>query len=311
MDVSTRRLRYFVAVAEELQFTRAAARMFVAQQALSKQIRELEEIVGTPLFRRSTRKVELTEAGHQLLPAVREALAVLDAGFETARRAGRGEVGTLRLGFVTGAALELTSPIMAAFVEENPGVHIEMHEAAPPDAAGAIADGSYDVAFVRQPISADDVEFVQLFVEPLVLSISSRHPLAGRRSVSVHEIVDLPMVVSRTSDDAYRSFWTLDAHRDGRPARIVAHTTSHTEQLEVVATGMACAATVAAAARMTPRADLRYVPIDDAPGSPAGVAWRRGATNPLIARFVAVAEQVRDRERGVVELIEHPFGGGA
>src|SRR4030088_1556010 len=110
VDVQTRRLRYFVALAQELHFSRAAARLHIAQQALSKQIRELEENVGAQLLQRSTRKVELTPAGAAFLKAAHAALAAFDDGVQDARRLARGDAGTLRLGYVVGGALELTRP---------------------------------------------------------------------------------------------------------------------------------------------------------------------------------------------------------
>lgn len=260
MDVSTRKLRYFVAVAEELHFSRAAARLFVAQQSLSKQVRELEDDIGTQLLRRSTRSVELTPAGKVLLVSAREALAAIDADIEITRRTGRGEVGTLKLGFVSGSALELTPRIRAEFNERQPGVHIDLHEFAASEAAASLADGECDLAFLRTPITATGLEFEPLLVEPLVAAISSSHNLAKRRSVQVAELLDEPMVVSRTDDDLWRRYWTLDAYRDGRPARVVARTGSHTEQMELVAAGVGWALTPAAAARFTPRPDIRYLP---------------------------------------------------
>ncbi|MFJ8438830.1 LysR family transcriptional regulator [Kitasatospora griseola] len=113
VDVSSRKLRHFVAVAEELHFSRAAARLFVTQQSLSTQIRELEKAVGVTLLHRTTRSVELMPAGEVLLAAVRKSPAVLDTGMEAARPTHRGENGRVKVGFVIGAALEPTPLILA------------------------------------------------------------------------------------------------------------------------------------------------------------------------------------------------------
>lgn len=311
MDVSTRKLRYFVAVAEELHFSRAAAKLYVAQQALSKQIRELEDAVGAQLLRRTTRSVELTPAGEVLLAAAREALATLDAGVQAAARTGRGEVGTLRLGFGVGAALELTVPITSAFSARYPGIRLELREYGFGDPTAGLGDGTADVAFVRGPTAVTGLELVPLFTEPLVLVVARAHRLAGKASVSVRELLDEPIVVGRSSDEVWRSFWTLDAYRDGTAARVAMETSSHTEELEVVATGAAISVTTAAAARYTPHGGLAYVPVTDIAGSTLSVGYLRGRRGPLIERFVRVAREVRARESATVALIEHPFTSAA
>src|SRR5258705_7219567 len=122
VDLQTRRLRYFVALAEELHFSRTAARLHIAQQALSKQIRELEETLGAQLLERSTRNVQLTPAGAAFLEAARATLAALDDGVEAARRLARGDAGTLRLGYVVGGAPQLPRPILDELPPRHPRV---------------------------------------------------------------------------------------------------------------------------------------------------------------------------------------------
>ncbi|WP_245238566.1 LysR substrate-binding domain-containing protein [Streptomyces sp. MZ04] len=307
MDVSSRKLRYFVAVAEDLHFSRAAGRLFVTQQALSKQIRELEDDIGVRLLRRTTRSVELTPAGEVLLAAARRSLAELDAGVEAALAANRGESGTVKLGFVIGAALELTSPILAEFGRRHPRIRLDMREYGFADPSAGLADGSSEVAFVRLPISAPDIESEPLFVEPLVAALPSGHRWAGRSSIPVAEMTGEPLVVGRTEDASWRRLWTLDAHRDGEAARVVTLTSSHTEEMELVAAGRACAVTVAGAARYTPHRGVRYIPIDGVSGSTLAVAWRRGHLAPPVERFLEVTREVRARETAVVGAIEQPF----
>ncbi|MGA5193110.1 LysR family transcriptional regulator [Streptomyces exfoliatus] len=309
MDVSSRKLRYFVAVAEELHFSRAAARLFVTQQSLSKQIRELEDDVGVELLHRTTRSVELTQAGEALLTAAREALSVIEAGVEAARIAGRGEAGTLKLGFLVGAALELTAPILSEFGRRHPGIRLELREYGFADPSGGLADGWADVALVRLPLSAADVESDPLFVEPLVAALPAGHRLAGRPVLTVEELVAEPLVVGRSADRAWQRYWTLDAYRGGAAPRLVTETSSQTEEVLMIAAGLAVAVTVAGLERFAPHQGVRYVPLDGVAGSTLSVAWRRGHRTPAVDRFVAVAKEVRDRETAVVAAIEHPFPG--
>jgi DNA-binding transcriptional LysR family regulator len=304
--MQTRRLRYFVALAEELHFSRTAARLHIAQQALSKQIRELEEAVGAQLLRRSTRKVELTPAGAAFLDAAHATLAAFDDGVEAARRLARGEAGTLRLGYVVGGALELTRPILEEFARRHPRAELELREYGHDDRSAGLAGGSADVAFLRPPISTPGIARETLFFEPLLVALPRGHRLAKRAGVSVRELVDEPIAVGESDDLAAESFWTLDAYREpGAPRRIL-HAHSVTEELSLVSAGVACAITGAAIARYTPHPSVRYVPIEDAPGAELALAWRKDAAGPLVESFLEAARAVRERETELVHAIEHP-----
>jgi DNA-binding transcriptional LysR family regulator len=306
VDVQTRRLRYFVAVAEELHFSRAAARLHIAQQALSKQIRELEETLGAQLLERNTRNVELTPAGAAFLDAARATLAALDDGVEAARRLARGEAGTLRLGYVVGAALELTRPILEEFARRHPSVELQLREYGYEDRTAGLAGGAADIAFVRPPITAPGIALETLFVEPLLAALPPGHALAQRAAVSVRDLVQEPIAMRETDDAAAQAFWTLDAYRaPGVKGRIVA-AHSVTEELSLVAAGLACAITSAASARYTPHPSVRYIPIDDAPGAELSLAWREDARSALVERFLETARAVREREAELVRAIEHP-----
>lgn len=305
--MSTRKLRYFVAVAEELHFSRAAARLFVAQQALSKQTRELEDAIGVQLLRRTTRAVELTPAGAAFLAAAKAALAMIDDGIETARRTARGEVGTLNVGFMIGAALELTAPILEEFTERNPGIELALREFGFEDPSCGLTSEWADVAFVRTPITGAGLEFVTVFVEPVVAALPKHHRLAGRDSVTVQEMLREKLAVGRTDDAEWMRFWALDEFRDGTAARRVVLTASQTEEAEIISTGASCAVTAAGGARYLPHPGIRFVPIEDAPGSVLAIGRRAAHASPLVDRFLAAATDVRDREVGLLAGIERPF----
>jgi DNA-binding transcriptional LysR family regulator len=307
VDVHTRKLRYFVAVADDLHFSRAAARLFVAQQALSKQIRELEELVGTQLFERTSRKVELTPAGEAFLVQARAVLAALDAGVQDAWRARGVEIATLRLGFGIGAALELTAPILAEFHEQHSETRLELREYPFTEPSAGLVDSSSDVAFVRLPIDFADIDYEAIFQEPVVVALAARHHLADRPSVTAADLVDEPLAIGRSADVAWQGFWSLDAFRGGKPARAITYTTSQTEELEIVAAGLACSVTSAAGSRYVRHPNVRYIPIEDAPPSMLALAWRRDARTPAVERFREIALAVRDRETDILRSIEQPF----
>ncbi|WP_394845389.1 LysR substrate-binding domain-containing protein [Pendulispora brunnea] len=309
MDLHTRKLRYFLTVADKLNFSRAAEHLKIAQQALSKQIAELEELVGVPLLRRTTRSVELTPAGRIFLESARQALEVLDAGAAAAEREAHGVTGTLHVGFVPGAALELTPAILDEYRGRHPNIALDLREYALEDPSAGLAEGWADVAFVRPPITLAQLDFEPLFTEPVVAAVAKTHPLACRASVRVCELLDGPIAVARSSDPAYRAQWSLSAFRNGAPCRIV-DTSSQTEEIGMVAMGIACSVTPAAVVRFLPHTGVAYVPISDLPGSTVGIGRRRDRPNPLADHFVAAARVVRERERSVIEAIEHPFRTG-
>lgn len=308
IDVHTRKLRYFIAVAEELHFSRAAARLFLAQQALSRQIRELEEEIGIQLFIRSTRKVELTAAGGVFLAGARAALEALDQATAMAVRTNRAVTGTLRIGFYPGAALELTEPIISEFRLRYPDVTLEMHESSMLDPSCGVKDGSSDLGLVRVPADVDGMDVEPLFSEPVVAAVSLAHRFAHRSEVAVHELLDEPLTMSHTEDQTYRAFWLLEGARDGTPPPEVVVTRSVTEEVQLVATGTAVAITAAAATRYAGNPSIRYVPVSDSPRSTVAVAWRTGDDSALIQRFCECALEVRDREVEIVAKIENPNG---
>ncbi|EHN11660.1 transcriptional regulator LysR family [Patulibacter medicamentivorans] len=304
MDLSTRQLRSFVVLAEELHFTRAAARLYVAQQALSRQIREMESRLGVRLLDRTTRRVALTPAGEAFLESARTALDVLDAGIARAGRIGRGEIGTLKLGFQPGAALELTAPILDGFRDRHPDVAVELREFLWDDPSAGVVSGWADVSLTRPPFAGDGIELLPLVHEPVVAAMTRSHRLAGRGSIRIADLLDEPMVVGRSADAIWTAHWTLADHRDGRPARIAMHTTSHTEELDVVAAGVGVMVTPAAAGRFTPHPAIAYVPIDDHPPAVLSVAWRSDERGPLVDAFLAVVRDVLDERAELVARME-------
>ncbi|WP_411576812.1 LysR family transcriptional regulator [Streptomyces mutabilis] len=302
--MNLRRLRAYVTVAEELHFTRAAAKLFVAQQSLSKQIAELEDQVGTRLLKRTSRSVELTPAGQVFLDTAREVLACFDRGAAEARRVGLAEQATLRVGFVVGAALELTTLILSEFTGRHPEVRVELHEFGFADPSAGLATATTDVAFVRLPSSTHDLVTTPLFTEPCVVGVSVSHPLSSRDRVRVQDLLGEPIAIGRTDDTVWRDFWTLAGRRGGKRVSNVIETHSQSEEVEVVAAGMACNITPAAARRYSPHPGVRFLSIDDYPGSVVAVAHRSHQVNPFVAAFVNAATTVRGREPDILRTIQ-------
>jgi DNA-binding transcriptional LysR family regulator len=193
-----RRLRYFIAVAEESSFTRAAERLHIAQPPLSIQIKALEEEIGARLFERDRRRVFLTQAGRHLLERARGILASVESAKAEVRCAALGEVGVLRLGYAASAMFtsSLTSAIKQ-FQSRFPQVVLTLHEMTSLDQLNALHDRSLDAGILRKtdegPPSGIAIE--DWYSSPLVAAMASDHPLAGKRAVKIGDLRDQPLIM--------------------------------------------------------------------------------------------------------------------
>ncbi|WP_458687688.1 LysR family transcriptional regulator [Nocardia tengchongensis] len=305
MDVQTRHLRYFVAVAEELNFTRAAQRLHIAQQALSAQVKQLEQELGVTLLERNTRAVSLTPAGMVYLEDARAILAHLERAGQRAAAMERGSRDRLVLGFTEGAALTLTEPILTAYRARHPVVTVELRQFNYDEPAAGLADCTVDVAFVRLPIATPGLRVRTLFAEPVVVAVPAGHRLAGRPSVRVEDLLDEPILGSATTDPVWNAFWELEAHRNGVPAPVVSRSSTLLEEFMKVASGVGVVVT-AAAARWVPHPGVVLVPIADAPPCELAVARPGDVSTPLAESFMEVAVTVSECNRELVALLEMP-----
>jgi DNA-binding transcriptional LysR family regulator len=197
-----RHLRYFVAIAEERSFTRAAERLWVAQPGLSTQIRRLEAELGVQLFERHTRGVDLTGAGELFLERARTALAAADAASATGRDLEEGLVGSVRLGIVTGAGWPGTSALLGHFGRERPGVELTVVEAYAGTLLRDLRDGRLDAMIAPSEFGSADLRRVRLGREPWLVLAGSGHPLAGSGPVAAPELEGRRFVVTGHRDGA-------------------------------------------------------------------------------------------------------------
>ncbi|OBY23953.1 LysR family transcriptional regulator [Pseudomonas aeruginosa] len=175
-----RHLRYFIAIAEELHFGRAAERLGISQPPLSQQIQALEEEIGARLFERTNRRVELTDAGRLFLDESRQVLAQVDKAVLLARRAHLGELGELKIGFTSSAPFTSTIPSsIHAFRKAYPDVHLDLQEMSSRQVLKALLEESLQVGVIRPLALPDAVHWVELFREPLVAVLRADHPLAA------------------------------------------------------------------------------------------------------------------------------------
>jgi len=189
-----RRLRYFVAVAEELHFGRAARRLNVSQPPLSVQIRTLEREVGAPLLVRTQRRVELTEAGRVLLDEARRLLGQAEAAVMHARRAAQGTVGRLTIGFVSTVDYSILPPLVRRFRQKRPGVALKLLELTGDRQQSLLQSGELDLGLSILPSPAQGLTMRPVFREPLIAAVPANHRLAARRRIALRALAAEPFI---------------------------------------------------------------------------------------------------------------------
>jgi DNA-binding transcriptional LysR family regulator len=293
--VDVRQLRYFIAVAEELHFGRAAARLHVAQPALSQQIAGLERELGVQLLERTNRRVLLTDAGDRLLAEARAVVARFDAAVTTMTRVRDGELATLRVGVFPGPVSLRLPHALAALKERYPDVEVQTLSPPVTTQEAAVADGALDLAFLPWHPSANLC--TQLVArEPIGLALPSDHPLAHADAIAATELSRLA-VVWMARDAAPQVFDTLMTKLEaagGRPRTLLESATPEAS-LSIVAAGLAASLKTeseviasASAGRLVwrPLADVELETVTVA-------AWAPQAREPVVALADLVAAAAR------------------
>lgn len=297
MGPDLRQLRYFLVLAEEPSFTRAAARLHLTQQALSLAVKQLEQRVGIELIVRRPGRVELTPAGAALLDHAARTVAAADE-LEAAMRAQRnGAEGRLRVGLSMDGAGPLTAPILAALRDARPHVEVLVSALDPSRGVGPLVDGGVDVAILHGPLPEDEhVETAALFDEPRVVAVSARGELADAGELAADDLVERPVLARHPAMPAtWEGFFTLVPERGGEQPRRAGEPSRSFEELlwniglrDLVLTLPAHFADTWAAEPF----GIRYVPAPDLSHVAFVVAWRRGTSAPLVNLFRELAELV-------------------
>jgi DNA-binding transcriptional LysR family regulator len=286
-----RKLRYFVAVAEELHFGRAAERLFIAQPVLSRQIRKLEQELGTDLLLRTSRNVALTPAGLQLLDDARSLLAAAEV---TRRRIGAiaHNQATLTIGFFIGD--EFTSA-RKAFSALYPDVEVNLLRTYWHDQTQVVVDGRADVAFVHLPVDGHGLELVPIRSERRVAVLPVSHPAAGKQQISIAELAHDPVIIQRGASPGWQAFHNVDPRPDGHQPRPGPAVDNLEEKLQHVAAGRAISFLPASLATAFAQPGIAYVPVTDIPPITICLAWKTGPPSPLIAAFAGCVKNARQQ----------------
>ncbi|WP_394378673.1 LysR family transcriptional regulator [Saccharopolyspora spinosa] len=295
-EPSIHQLRLFLALADELHFGRVAARLFISQSALSKQLRALETRLGVKLFERNSRAVVLTTAGEALLPEAHAVTAAMSGVLQRARLHARMVTGHLVVGQCgADAALPYARTTLAGLRRRHPGISVEVRSLNFAGQISALNRGEVDVAFVRPPVPPG-IQTLDLATEPRVACLPADDPLATEKQLTLAQladraVADAPPEVSRNWWD----YWTVNPRPDGTPVRYGPTVTDIEALLATIALGEAMMFVPASTKKLFPRAGVAYIEVVDLPLCGAALAWTpENRTRPDIA---AIRECAR---RGIV-----------
>jgi DNA-binding transcriptional LysR family regulator len=292
MDVHVRDLRYFVAVAEELHFTRAAESLRISQPSLSRQIRLLERNLGVPLFQRDRRTVTLTRAGEALLPRARDVLSSWDDALAEATQRAREAAGVLRVGFQTSVAGPLYQVTVARFAARHPDWTVELKLRPWSDPTAGLLDGTSDVAFVWLPIPGQErLERQTLWTEPRHVALWCTHPLAEQIELRISDLLDEPFVALPPAAGSMREHWLAMEERDGHPVRIGAHAETPDETFEAVAAKQGVVLLSAGTAQVYSRPEIVTRPVVDISEAEFAITWRAGEERRIVRDFAGAAHE--------------------
>jgi DNA-binding transcriptional LysR family regulator len=288
-----RHLRYFVAVAEEENVTRAAARLHVSQPPLTRQIHDLEEELGVALFERNGKSIRLTEAGRVFLKEARAALQRVEEAVATVRAAAREQHGELQLGYAPSPTVEILPVLLRAFQKQCPNVRVVLHDHSSPEMLAGLREGGLQAALMMQPSkqAARGLVFEPLRKYPVGILVPPAHSFARRRAVSVDDALAEPLVVfSRQEYPDYHEFVDRIAGKHMKRLRIAEECDSGPSLMAAIASGKGVAIS-ASIVGIAAGARLRFVPLTPSP-PPAvvGLACRSVAPTPPTQSLLEVAK---------------------
>jgi DNA-binding transcriptional LysR family regulator len=301
-----RHLRYFVAVAEELNVSRAARRLNVSQPPLTRQIQQFEEIVGAPLFTRTTRGMVLTEAGKVMLADARNLLALTLEAVDHSRNVAMGRVGRIDVAGFGSLMLGAVPQFLARFRHSHPGIELVLQTLNRPEQVAALRQGRIAAAFIRQGNDPPDIASEPFMREELVAALPAAHPLARRKRIALRDVVQLPFVVqgSGPRPNFTDTLLAMFARAGLRP-EVVQNVGDSITAVAVVAGGFG-AAMVPRSASHLQLPGVAFVPVSDVTPGIADLAciYRRDDQSPVLQTFISELRAFRKQMRS--RTFEHP-----
>ncbi|MEC4722736.1 LysR substrate-binding domain-containing protein [Noviherbaspirillum sp. CPCC 100848] len=291
-----RHLRYFLTVAQTLNFTKAAERLNIAQPPLSRQIRELEQEIGIELFKRLGRRIFLTSAGQVFADRARSILSATDAAVVDSQRAARGEIGHIAVGFFEHIAYTLLPPLLREYQQRFPAVTVELRWFTSAEQVNALTRGDIDLAFVRSIPPDADLNSALVLEEPFYVAIAKDHPLATKRQISITDCAPLRVINYKkdVAPDYHAIISQLCAYAGFAPSPLFEVGQIYAS-LGLVSSGFGVTL-VPASVQQVHMNNVVYRPLREAlPKSKLILAWKDPAPSAALNAFVQLAEEIAAR----------------
>lgn len=293
-----RQLQYFLAVAEELNFNRAARRLNIAQPPLTRQIRQLEHELGVELFYRTKRRVELTDAGKVFLEEARRILEQIEQSVQVAQRASRGEIGRLVVAFEGSSAYDIVPTSLKTYRERFPGVELVVLSMTTDEQVEALCAGQIGIGFVVPPLKGKEKELIveAVLQEPLVLALPETHPLATQPKVRVRALSNEPFVMAQRDSGCglYDQVMAV-CLRAGFSPKVIQEVNEMQVMLGFVAAGLGVAL-LSASVKQFQRPGVVYRELQPSSLEVAlAVVWRRNNPSPALHAFLGVVRELAAR----------------
>jgi DNA-binding transcriptional LysR family regulator len=288
-----RYLRYFIAVAEDLSFTHAAERLHVDQSALSRRIQDLEYELRVPLFTRTRHHVQLTSAGTAFLVEARRLMADAEVAIETARRAARGELGRLTIGYIGALSDGLIPRLLRKFRARYPQVTESLKNMRAAQQLAALMSNQIDLGFVGQPNPEYDMhlEFEVFREEPMEAVLPAEHALSNRKQLRLANLARERFVLLTRAGNPFHHDWLMKlCQQSGFHPEVVQEVEYGQTAIELVAAGYGVAL-VPATAQSRVRDDVVFRQLKDVPFYRHSVAWRRGDESPVLKAFLELLRE--------------------
>jgi DNA-binding transcriptional LysR family regulator len=283
-----RQLQYFLTVAEELNFSRAAEKLMITQPPLSLQIQNLEKELGIVLFYRNNRHVELTDAGKVFFEETRKMFDHLQRAVENAQRTHRGEIGKLTVGFVGSATYDILPAVLREFRSLYPDVQVQLLELSTPMQIEAMLQEEIDIGVLRPPVHYEAICTEIVSIAPCVLAVPKQHPLLKKKKLSLSDLTPYPFVMLS------RKTWAgLYDEILGLCNPIIQQEALEFQTvIGLVAAGMGIAVVPQSAMNLHTQ-DVIYLNLNNQlPDASMGISWRRNNQSPLVKAFIEIAKKI-------------------
>jgi len=296
-----RQLRYFVTVAEELHFRRAAERLHISQPSLSQQIRGLENQMGVRLFNRTKRRVQLTQAGRRFLEEARRTLAQAERAVRIAQQTSRGEIGLLSIGFVPAADYTVFPKLLPAFRRLHPGVQLVLRTISSMAQVEALRDGRIDVGFLRVPVDDKALAVESILREPLVVALPLAHPLSAIREVPLRALANERYIFfPREMAPSFYDLVVSSCHEAGFSLNVTHEAEHFQTMLGLIASGLGVALVPKSVSNLG-RRGVRFRPLlPPVPHVELAMAYRRDDDSDLLRAFLSTVKDVLLADRYLV-----------